>query len=469
MNSYETEVPNNLRDALDRRRAQNSSGTTRRIPVVRRPRENDGPNYDGASSSQAIFGLVPEDEEDPNESNNMESLVDEMWHSRFPRGERSPQISQPQIDEQMLEPFMSSIPYGRATSDLLESVRRQSRLPSNVRPPYLPDNTDDQETERERRPVPWTTTSGTRPGAVRTAFPLHLTEARNAHVREMYIKDPSAHRLKEAIKYLDRVRFSSSYEESLTEAAVGGFVQLEYFLHNEDDFILNTGFISNPPECSWLRPGAVLSGFQQATHNAVPTRSAAPTRPTDPVIVNGSDPNRIAVGTSSGRRYWARNSADLGDGPTPLTEPKTEQWPVKVTIHDIDPNSMTLSATMEAYNIPDKSDPDQKSHIITYVEGEIIDFNTHTLQTKNFKAGADIDTCYWKKLEPFKGMTPDEIVKNLISKKWITEYLAKGWILMRWKGWSLSYPLFPSIIEFGSVVELTDLFLCRTLLCLSIP
>lgn len=211
-------------------------------------------------------------------------------------------------------------------------------------------------------------------------------------------------------------------------------MKLEYFLSHENDFVLDTGFIPSPPASSWIRPGSVFSGFQHATQN---TRIGPFNRSTDPVIVNGSESNRITVSTSHGRRYWARSSVDLNaadEGNELLAARKMEHWPVKVTIHDVDPVTMTLSGTMEAYNIPDKSDPEQKSHIVTFLEGEIIDFKTHTLQTKNFKAGADIDTCYWKKLEPFKDMTPDEIVKNLVSKKWITEYLAKGWILMRWKG-----------------------------------
>jgi hypothetical protein len=71
---------------------------------------------------------------------------------------------------------------------------------------------------------------------------------------------------------------------------------------------------------------------------------------------------------------------------------------------------------------------------VTFLEGEIIDFNKHTLETKNFKADADIDSTYWRELPPFKDLPDSEIAKNLVSKKWITEELVQGWILMRWKG-----------------------------------
>jgi hypothetical protein len=142
--------------------------------------------------------------------------------------------------------------------------------------------------------------------------------------------------------------------------------------------------------------------------------------PGEPVIVNGGEEPRINVHTTNGRRYLANN--------------REENWPVKVTIHNINYAEMTLSGTMEAYNIPDKTSPTHDAHIVTFLEGEIIDFNQHTLETKNFKADADIDSTYWRELQPFKDLTDSEIAKNLVSRKWITEQLAKGWILMRWKG-----------------------------------
>jgi hypothetical protein len=139
--------------------------------------------------------------------------------------------------------------------------------------------------------------------------------------------------------------------------------------------------------------------------------------------------------TTSGRRYWANSSVGLGSNSNSgIGNSKDEHWPVKVTIHNVDYHTMTLSGTMEAYNIPDKTATNQGAHIITFLEGEIIDFNTHTLETKNFKADAEIDSTYWRELQPFKNLTDDEIVKNLVSKRWLTENLARGWILMRWKG-----------------------------------
>jgi len=152
----------------------------------------------------------------------------------------------------------------------------------------------------------------------------------------------------------------------------------------------------------------------------MPARIPSPNAPSEPVIVNGSESNaRITVSTTSGRRYQA-NTRD-------------ENWPVKVTIHHINYSEMTLSGTMEAYNIPDKTSPTQDAHIVTFLEGEIIDFNQHTLETKNFKADADTDSTYWRELQPFKDLSDADIAKNLVSRTWITEKLTQGWILMRWK------------------------------------
>ena len=132
----------------------------------------------------------------------------------------------------------------------------------------------------------------------------------------------------------------------------------------------------------------------------------------------------------------AGHSAHISDinTPTQINSDGDEKWPVKVTIHSIDYNSMSLAGTMEAFNVPDKSSPSCESGITTFLEGEIIDFNIHTLETKSFDANARVDGTYWRKLEPFKKLTDDEIVKALLSKKWLTEELSNKWILMRWKG-----------------------------------
>ena len=268
--------------------------------------------------------------------------------------------------------------------------------------------------------------------------------------------------LEEAIKYLERVRFSRSYEESVTSAAAGGFVREEFFSNNHEDFILDTATIDPPPESSWLKVGGVFSGSQHAANGShsvlyrLSDRSNTIGAPSPP-----ANPDQHQIRTS--RQHWlpstdvttangtTTNTTTTNNNRTPHGD---ERWPVKVTIHSIDYSSMTLSGTMEAFNVPDKSSPTQESSITTFLEGEIIDFNTYTLETKSFKADARIDGTYWRKLEPFKRLTDDEIVRNLVSRRWLTEVLSRNWILMRWKG---MYQI-PNISTFRSGFSLSTLF-----------
>ncbi|KAJ4330075.1 hypothetical protein N0V95_010109 [Ascochyta clinopodiicola] len=99
---------------------------------------------------------------------------------------------------------------------------------------------------------------------------------------------------------------------------------------------------------------------------------------------------------------------------------------------------------MEAYNVP--SHPHQHalgnphpstqytrtSSITTYLEGEILDFNTHTLLTESFKSTAATDALYWRKLPPFRDMDDADVVRALTSRKW-WHALSQEWVLMRWK------------------------------------
>lgn len=260
--------------------------------------------------------------------------------------------------------------------------------------------------------------------------------------RQRYLENPSAsppiasRSLDDAIKYLERLRFCESVQDSLSSAKAGGFVQDDLFTNS--DFVLDIATIEPPPESSWLKIGSVLSGSQHAaTGSSLPPfvshsqsttaqpfyvvrpsqRSSASLRPRD------TEPARREIGSQTSYTAASHENPD-GD----------ERWPVKVTIHSIDYDSMTLSGTMEAFNVPDKTSPTNESSITTFLEGEIIDFNKHTLETKSFNANTRTDGTYWRKLEPFKRLTDDEIVRSLVSKKWFTEELSRNWILMRWKG-----------------------------------
>lgn len=486
---------------MPRSHQQHVSGHGQRIPIIRRRGAmniSHGPAYEGPpQQSNRIYSWAPAQDEEGGLYIRTDPLHprDEIWFGRaapsdrdedssvwsyLPRVLRGPapvaSESSPEEQDGGRPVGAPNMPLARdnpalVTAAILQSVRRNHRYSPRTRTPQ----NQMQDGERASRPEdgrdgtvngngnsnndnssdsasPFLFSPRARRSSPRLPPPARIDASRNSDIRRMYLKDPSIDRLREAIQYLDRVRFSNSYEESLSTAAAGGFVQFEYFLRNEDDFILDTGSIAGPGYCSWLSPGTVFSGQQQATASTamLPHRLLGTTRPsTDSNAASGIE-NRISVYTSSGRSYWASdamgNNNNSSSGSHDSEPAKTESWPVKVTIHNVDYEAMTLSGTMEAYNIPDKSANNQGAHIITYLEGEIIDFNTHTLETKNFNAGPEVDSCYWRELEPFKNLTYDEIVKNLVSKKWVSEKLSKGWILMRWKG-RLHFPCIPLFIR----------------------
>ena len=263
--------------------------------------------------------------------------------------------------------------------------------------------------------------------------------------RQRYLETPSASPpsekrwLDEAIKYLERLRFCESYQESLSSAAAGGFVRGEFFTHNHEDFILDTTTIEPPPESSWLKIGGVFSGSQHAAGGSSLPPYYVTQAENIPVNRGGSTTRSVPrntdrTSTSTSTRIPRSTYASYLSNPHTYPLDGDERWPVKVTIHDIDYTSMTLSGTMEAFNVPDKSSPTHESSITTFLEGEIIDFNTYTLETKSFNADPRVDGTYWRKLPPFKDLTDDEMVRNLVSKRWLTEELGMKWILMRWKG-----------------------------------
>lgn len=487
-------------------RRRSSIEINRRIPIVRRQRDsppnatpgsslnpnpypnptsnpnpnatrhsNNMPNYETRlSNPRSLYGWAPasDDEDDANDDANEDDLAYESlqdpnsissWFGRL--SSRSAASRRHARRE-----YVGRSPHALAddpadnsthrwndptTEALLQSVRRQPRF-SRTRTlhNYLLDRersgTRDAEESRDRSSASraYRFLPSSRGDSHRLLTHSDLRARISAH-RQLSMDNPPSPRLKETIKYLDRLRYSNSFEESLTSAAAGGFAQLDFLSWDHDDFILDTASIAPPPICSWLRPGMVFSGSQRAASSAssifsqrVPSPSSSPH---DPMIVNGGgessnhNNNRISVYTTNGRRYLANNIYNLGTG-------KDENWPVKVTIHNINTQEMTLSGTMEAYNIPDKTSPSHDAHIVTFLEGEIIDFNTHTLETKNFKADAEIDSTYWRELQPFKTLSDEEMTRNLVSRKWITEELSRGWILMRWKGMFLSSSFFPRLI-----------------------
>ena len=248
---------------------------------------------------------------------------------------------------------------------------------------------------------------------------------------------PSERRpVEEAIRYLERLRFCESDQEGLENSEEAGLDPKECCPKDPQDFLLNVRTVPSPPHSSWLRVGAVLSGTQ---HGASPLSlpSYTPLMPPSTYRARARNPN---FGSHPPRSTSpVRNTSYLA---TSTSEPSStlaeERWDVKVTVDCIDYSTMTLSGTMEAFDVPDKNSPTKVSSITTYLEGEIIDFNIFTLETKSFKADTRVDGMYWRKLPPFKDLNDDEtMAKNLLSQEWLRKELMEKWILMRWKGTNL--------------------------------
>jgi hypothetical protein len=255
--------------------------------------------------------------------------------------------------------------------------------------------------------------------------------------------------LEQTVKYLSRIRHAETIGASLSYAREAGFLSKDRFCMQWTDFLTDTTTIPPPAETSWLAPGAVLSGCQHATSVAAAT---APGTTNQFSIYDPSGTSSLSH-LAPPNRPWLANSystsrsrsSQLPPEFTPAAPtPQTDRWPVKVTIHEVDWASMTLSATMEAYNVPSHPHPHSSllhepsqqytrtSSITTYLEGEILDFNAHTLLTESFKSSPANDATYWRKLPPFADLSDEDVVKSLTSRKWL-QGIGRDWVLMRWK------------------------------------
>ena len=259
---------------------------------------------------------------------------------------------------------------------------------------------------------------------------------------------PSSERrpVDEAMKYLERIRFCESDQEGLENAEEAGIDPEACCPKNPQDFVLNIRTVPPPPQSSWLRVGAVLSGTQ---HGASPSSlpSYTPLMPPSTYRARARNPH---FGSHPPRNISPFHHAPYL-APSAVESSSAsgeERWDVKVTVDSIDYSTMTLSGTMEAFDVPDKNSPTKVSSITTYLEGEIIDLNTFTLETKSFKADTRVDGMYWRKLPPFKDLNDDAaMARNLLSQEWLRKELMEKWILMRWKGMSQrAYTAFTNLL-----------------------
>ncbi|KAF2637172.1 hypothetical protein P280DRAFT_521326 [Massarina eburnea CBS 473.64] len=363
---------------------------------------------------------------------------------------------------------------------ILQSVRRHPRFSARTRDPAQRPHADRDSASRSPHPSDWNDRYAQSASSRQAQAMQRLAERRtsldqareHARDRDMLARVDSYRRsyldrasntsssvspmLENTVQYLSRIRYSNSLDDSLNYALDAGFLSKDYFCDDHQDFVLDSFTIPPPPESSWLAPGAVLSGCQHAT-SVTSTVTTAGTGTSTTLYRFRNQESLTSTLFDPPSRPWLSNSysssrhrSGQAASPEIVTShvPQQDQWPVKVTIHSVDYDRMSLSATMEAYNVPShphqhqsllNNAPDgttpftRTSSITTYLEGEILDFNTHTLLTESFKSTPGNDATYWRKLPPFQMFSDEEMVRNLSSRRWFNDVLSKEWILMRWK------------------------------------
>lgn len=269
--------------------------------------------------------------------------------------------------------------------------------------------------------------------------------------------------LENAVKYLDRLRSCSNYDEALFAAIETGFGTKEFFADKHDDFIMDVaaGFAA-PSLSSWLTPGVRFEGSQGTTEQPITTNTAP-----------GTISPRHASSTSNMPRHASYSQAHLDPSSSQPQQSSLGHWPVKVNLHVVDFNDLTLSGTMEAYDIPKPSDQSSTSGtspgapITTYLEGQIIDLARHSFLTPTSKPsrstptsanatslGPDIpnvhagdatskidfpattaqtDASNWRRLPPFSDMKDDDEVARALLSSGRIEAILRDYIFMRWK------------------------------------
>ena len=285
--------------------------------------------------------------------------------------------------------------------------------------------------------------------------------------------------LENAVRYLDLIRQCTTYDEALAAAIDTGFATKEFFADKHDDFIMDVTRCPSPSYSSWLQSGARFGGSQHTTFQ--PDSDRTPRSP------SSLDPTR----TFDATRPWLSHSFDahrMYPHALPMTSSQPlGHWPVKVTLHVVDEINMMISGTMEAFDVPGSpaplsshgsihnrlsanilnvgpgadlsSKPRNPQPITTYVEGQIVDFRTHSFLTpgqsnkKSSSSGRQnsafyslpdatirfptttpqIDANNWRRLPPFNSVKDDdEVARTLLSHDRMAE-ISSQYIFMRWK------------------------------------
>ncbi|KAG0343593.1 hypothetical protein BG004_005190 [Podila humilis] len=104
-----------------------------------------------------------------------------------------------------------------------------------------------------------------------------------------------------------------------------------------------------------------------------------------------------------------------------------EEWDVKVTISAVDYEAATVFGLMEAMDVPMS-----ESNVVTFWEGEIIDFENHNFWTKKWAAKSKTDVDHWSRMAAFEGVEEKYIIRGAKNGKFVG-HINQKYIFMRWK------------------------------------
>ncbi|KAK6415999.1 hypothetical protein LTR95_017514, partial [Oleoguttula sp. CCFEE 5521] len=318
-------------------------------------------------------------------------------------------------------------------------------------------------------------------------------------------KEKSEHALLEnALVYLDRLRDCQNYGEALEAAVDNSLATKEWWADKHEDFVVDINSIEPLEPSHWLQPGAVFDGHQHASTSSMEIAHRPPSA--THVAVEQINPNyrhssNSDPSTRQGQpppfdasRPWLSHTIppapNLRSISTKFLDPAHDHWPVRVTLHTVDWDSMTLQGTMEAYDVPQHpasllaarnatsshSRPRAgKKHapITTFLEGHILDHRTHSFltpqpdehrshrggptETNAFNATpytlphkdplifpsatSNLDAQNWLALPPFStppsplntSSSPSETMARTLLSPAKLNNLSKNYIHMRWK------------------------------------
>ncbi|KAJ2642868.1 hypothetical protein GGF44_001446, partial [Coemansia sp. RSA 1694] len=151
-------------------------------------------------------------------------------------------------------------------------------------------------------------------------------------------------------------------------------------------------------DCSLLQPGMKFVGVQKIKHQSTLQRHRG--------------------GRSVGLNF------DLG----------VEQWDVEVAIQTVDMRRGRLTGIMKAINVPN-----MPTMVVTFWEGEVVDFTNFLPLTGKWRASADNDAQHWRLFDPLLASSTDPSADAFLCQ-WPPALCGKrmprlleDYIFMRWK------------------------------------